>query len=186
MNATRLEVLEVFAEETRPRTVEKREASFDPRLQPRNGRAKAEPIERFMSYVKKGEGEDACWIFTGGARFHLSGKKMTSAAIFAWEYIHGQKPGRRIHRQCGNGRCIRHLGLKRPPLIGDSRHMMHTITKEQERKRTANVLPTATPLVSTAPLGKSLAEIVTILDGLSEDARSRILGALAFLYPSSR
>lgn len=193
MNTHRKDVLELIAEETRPRQVEKTEATFNATMQPKrsDGREMQEPIDRFLSYVRKGKGPDDCWLYTGGARFHIGGrggKEATSPAVFAWVFIHGQKPTRRIFKQCGNGHCIRHLGLKRPPCLGDSRLIMHTVSPEQARKRTGNVIqmpmaaPPATETRSVVSVAQTLSATIELLDLLSEKDRCRVLGAIQTFY----
>lgn len=77
--------------------------------------------DRFAARVVKGEGDDACWAFTGcrigragyGQIVRENGERVY-AHRFAWELEHGQIPaGLTILHGCDNPRCVRvsHLSL---------------------------------------------------------------------------
>lgn len=63
--------------------------------------------ERFWSHVKKTR---ACWLWTvsdGLGNFRRTGGTMTTAHRYSWELAYGPvEDGLRIHRKCGNPRCV--------------------------------------------------------------------------------
>ncbi len=193
---TSAEVLEVIAEETHPRQVEKNVAQFNPALQPkrRRGREKVDPYERFMAKVKKGPNPDDCWIYAGSVRFHVSSggsrKKRKNKAVefrkYMWQQVYGTDPPAKLFAHCRNGKCCnpKHIKPEHPGWIQGERKVM-----EVDAKKRKDVPSTIQPLhlVPPAPEAPSpeqaLTSIIQTLGQLDEVGRTRVIAALKAFYP---
>lgn len=184
------EVLEVFAEATKPRQVEKDVARFNPHVQPkrRRGREKMDPFDRFMLKVKKGPNPDDCWIYSGSVRFHVScggtRKKRKNVAVefrkYMWQQVYGTEPPGLIYTSCRNGKCCnpKHLTTKHPGFVERSRALVTPTPRSRAGVTPLPVLPT-----TTATTEQVLITILQTISALDESGRTRVVAALKAFYP---
>lgn len=189
------EVLEVFAEATRPRQVEKNVAQFNPHVQPkkRRGREKMDPFDRFMSKVKKGPNPDDCWIYEGSVRFHVScggtRKKRKNKAVefrkYMWQQVYGTDPPAKLFAHCRNGKCCnpKHIKPEHPGWIEGARKVMEVDAKpRKDVPSTLHVHVAPAPPVYMAP-EQALTTILQTIGALDESGRTRVVAALKAFYP---
>lgn len=189
------EVLEVFAESTKPRQVEKEVARFNPALQPkkRRGREKMDPFDRFMAKVKKGPNPDDCWIYEGSVRFHVScggtRKKRKNVAVefrkYMWQQVYGTDPPAKLFAHCRNGKCCnpKHIKPEHPGWIQGARKVMEVDAKpRKDVPSTLHVHALPPAPVYMAP-EQALTSILQTLSALDEGGRTRVVAALKAFYP---